>query len=91
MRSNNHSLLSLDTCLTLSLLRYKVGTVYAIQKEQKVTRQQVLEEFDDVFGGFGSLPGKYDIEIDEMVPAVQNCLLSESAILQLFGSQITSK
>ncbi|KAL5493629.1 hypothetical protein EMCRGX_G014836 [Ephydatia muelleri] len=35
-------------------------------------RQQVLEEFDDVFGGLGSLPVEYDIEVDEMVPAVQN-------------------
>ena len=72
MRSNHHSLLSLDTCLTLNLLSYKVGTVYAIQERKKITRVQVLEEFDDVFGGLGSLPREYDIEIDEMVPAVQN-------------------
>ena len=72
MKSNHHSLLSLDTCLTLNLLSYKIGTVYAIQEEQKVTRLQVLEEFDDVFGGLGSLPGEYEIEIDEMVHAVQN-------------------
>ena len=74
-----------------------------------------------MFGGLGSLPGVYDIEIDEMVPAVQNrprkiphtmkeavenkltdsgvrgdcplwmCLLSGSAILLPFGSQIRSK
>eukprot|EP00731_Ephydatia_muelleri_P009792 Em0005g378a len=72
MKSNHHSLLSLDTCLTLNLLSYKIGTVYAIQEEQKVARLQVLEEFDDVFGGLGSLPGEYEIEIDEMVHAVQN-------------------
>ena len=72
MRSNHHSLLSLDTCLTLNLLSYKVGTVYAIQEKLKVTRLQVLEEFDDAFGGLGSLPGEYNIEIDEVVPAVKN-------------------
>lgn len=45
--------------------------MYAIQEGQ-VTKQQVLEEFNDVFGGLGSLPGEYDIEINEVVPAVQN-------------------
>ena len=74
MRSNHHLLLSLNTCLTLNLLSYKVVTVYAIQEEQKVTRLQVLEEFDNIFGGLGSLPEGYDIEIDEVVPAVQNRL-----------------
>ena len=31
-----------------------------------------MDDYADVFEGLGSLPGVYDIEIDTMVPPVQN-------------------
>lgn len=38
----------------------------------KITRQQILSQFEDLFTGVGCLSGEYDIDMDETVPPVQN-------------------
>lgn len=37
-----------------------------------VTKEQILQEYADVFTGLGCFPGKYDIEVDESVVPVKN-------------------
>ena len=39
---------------------------------QKVSKEQLLKDYQDVFSGLGCLPGEYCIELDPAVPPVQN-------------------
>ena len=66
------TLLSLETCLKLRLLSYERESVSVVEAEKPLTREQLLEDYHDVFSGLGTLPGEYDMELDERVPPVQN-------------------
>ena len=41
LKSEHHSLLSLDTCLALNLLRYKAEQVSVVNSGYKITKQQI--------------------------------------------------
>ena len=49
LKSEHHSLLSLDTCLTLNLLTYKLEEVSVVNSSCKITKQQILSQFEDLF------------------------------------------
>lgn len=69
MESSNHSLLSMDACLEMGLLRYKTECVSMVTDDPL---HGVLEKFDEVFRGIGQLPGEYALEVDPTVRPVQN-------------------
>ena len=66
--TKHHSLLSLDTCLELGLLKYNACIVNA---GQELTSSRIGEEYLNFFSGTGCLPGEYDIELDSVIPPVQ--------------------
>ena len=72
LKSEHHSLLSLDTCLTLKLLTYKPEEVSVVNSGCKITKQQILSQFADLFTGVRCLSGEYGIDLDEKVLPVQN-------------------
>ena len=72
LKSEHHSLLSLDSCLILKLLTYKLEEVSVVNSGCKITKQQILSQFADLFTGLGCLSGEYDIDLDEKVLPVQN-------------------
>eukprot|EP00731_Ephydatia_muelleri_P016041 Em0009g465a len=70
--TKHHSLLSLDTCLKLGLLKYNMEEVCIVHSDQELTHSRICEEYLDLFSGIGCLPGEYDIELDSAIPPVQN-------------------
>ena len=72
LETKHHTLLSLDSCLELHLLSYEVESVCLAEALQKVSKEQLLKDYQDVFSGLGCLPGEYCIELDPAVPPVQN-------------------
>ena len=72
MDSKQHTLLSLDTCINLQLLSFETESICVAEACQSLSKERILGDYADVFEGLGSLPGKYDIEIDTTVPPVQN-------------------
>ncbi|KAL5517497.1 hypothetical protein EMCRGX_G003052 [Ephydatia muelleri] len=70
--TKHHSLLSLDTCLKLGLLKYNTEEVCIVHSDQELTHSRICEEYLDLFSGIGCLPGEYDIELDSAIPPVQN-------------------
>ena len=65
-------LLSLDSCLDLHLLSYEEESVCLAEAQQKVSKEQVLQEDGDLFSGLGCLPWQYHIELDAERARVQN-------------------
>ena len=47
-------------------------SVCLAEARQKVSKEQVLKDYHDVFSGLGCLPGEYCIEVDPAVPPVKN-------------------
>ena len=72
LETKHHTLLSLHSCLELCLLSYEMESVCLAEARQKVSKEQVLKDYHDVFSGLGCLPGEYCIEVDPAVPPVQN-------------------
>ena len=68
------TLLSLETCLKLNLLSYERESISVVETQRQLTQDQILKDYHDVFSGLGTLPGEYDMELDEKVPPVQNRL-----------------
>ena len=71
--TNKLTLLSLDTSLKLRLISYEAEEVCVVDKYQKFTKEQIRQQYPEVFKGIGALPGEYDILLDETVPPVQHC------------------
>ena len=67
MNTGHHSLLSLNTCLDLSLTKMN-ESVHLVSDEPL---QNILTQYENVFHGIGCLPGEYDLEIDPSVTPVQ--------------------
>ena len=72
LETKHHTLLSLDSCLGLQLLSYESESVCLAEASQGLTKDAILSSYQDVFRGTGCLPGEYEIELEEGVPAVQN-------------------
>ena len=72
LETKHCSLLSLDSCLELHLLSYEEESVCLAEARQKVSKEQVLQEYGDLFSGLGCLPGQYHIELDPERAPVQN-------------------
>ena len=70
--TNKLTLLSLDTSLKLRLISYVAEEVCVVDKYQKFTKEQIRQQYTEVFKGIGALPGEYDILLDETVPPVQH-------------------
>ena len=64
--------LSLQTCLDLKLLLYEVESVCLVEAHNKLTKDQIVADYPDVFRGLGLFPGEYTIELDTAIPPVQN-------------------
>ena len=58
LKTQQHSLLSLDTCLELQLLTYEAESVCMAEANHWVTKEQIVQEYADVFTGLGCCPGK---------------------------------
>ena len=67
MNTEQHSMLSLNTCLDLSLITMN-ESVHLVSDEPL---ENILMQYENVFHGIGCLPGEYDIEIDPSVTPVQ--------------------
>ena len=67
MNTGQHSLLSLNTCLDLSLIKMN-ESVHLVSDEPI---ENILTQYQNVFHGIGCLPGEYDLEIDPSVTPVQ--------------------
>ncbi|KAL5477674.1 hypothetical protein EMCRGX_G024499, partial [Ephydatia muelleri] len=72
LETKHHTLLSLDSCLGLQLLSYESESVCLAEASQGLSKEAILNSYQDVFKGTGCLPGEYDIELDEGVFPVQN-------------------
>ena len=72
LETSHHSLLSLQTCLDLKLLSYEVESVCLVEAHNKLTKDQIVADYPDVFRGLGLFPGEYTIELDTSIPPVQN-------------------
>ena len=72
LKTRHHTLISLDTCLQLELLSYRVEKVNLVAEHSPLTKEKVLMEFGDVFSGVGCLPGEYQIDLDPAVPPMLN-------------------
>ena len=66
MNNGQHSLLSLNTCLDLSLI--KMNESVHIVSDEPI--ENILIQYENVFDGIGCLPGEYDLEIDPSVTPV---------------------
>ena len=67
MNTGQHSLLSLNTCLDLSLIKMN-ESVHLVSEEPL---ENILMQYDNVFHGIGCLSGEYDLDIDPSVTPVQ--------------------
>ena len=67
VNTTQRSLLSGTTCLDMELI-YLTESVCLVN-ERKLS--DLLDEYDDVFTGMGTLPGEYRIELDKEVQPVQ--------------------
>ena len=72
LETKHHTLLSLDSCLGLQLLSYESESVCLAEASQGLSKEAILNSYQDVFKGTGCLPGEYDIELDEGVFPIQN-------------------
>ena len=72
LETSHHSLLSLQTCLDLKLLSYEVESVCLVEAHNKLTKDQIVADYPEVFRGLGLFPGEYTIELDTAIPPVQN-------------------
>lgn len=72
MKTTNHSLLSMDTCLKLDLLAVNQEYVNLVNTANPVELNTILNDFSDVFSGLGCLPGEYEIKMDNSVKPIQN-------------------
>jgi hypothetical protein len=70
--TNKLTLLSLDTSLKLRLISYEAEEVCVVDEYQRFTKEQIRQQYPEVFKGIGALPGEYDILLDETVPPVQH-------------------
>ena len=67
------SLLSANACAALNLVTFNEQLVCHVNCDPSpTTKEQVLQEYADVFKGLKKLPGMYSIETDPKVKAVQN-------------------
>ena len=67
MNTGQHSLLSLNTCLDLNLIKMN-ESVHRVSDEPL---ENIIMQYENVFHGIGCLPGEYDLEIDPSVTPVQ--------------------
>ena len=58
--------LSLKACQALSLIK----VVMTVDKPDKTTKSEIIEEFSDVFSGQGCLSQEYDIQVTPDIKAV---------------------
>ena len=72
LETSHHSLLSLKTCLDLKLLSYEVESVCLVEAHNKLTKDQIVADYPDVFRGLGLFPGEYTTELDTAILPVQN-------------------
>ena len=72
LKTRHHTFISLDTCLQLELLSYRLEKVNLVAEHSPLTKEKVLMEFGDVFSGVGCLPGEYQIDLDPAVPPMLN-------------------
>ena len=66
-----YPLLGCDVCIELSLVKL-TETAYALKEDYKLTKEQILTRYDEVFRGLGEMPGEYEIKIDKTVKPVQH-------------------
>jgi len=67
------SLLSANACAALKLVSFNKELVCQVTCQTKeMSKEDIFEEFSDVFKGLGKLPGAYAIEMDKEVKPVQN-------------------
>ena len=88
LETKHHTLLSLDSCLGLQLLSYESESVCLAEASQGLSKEAILNSYQDVFKGTGCLPGKYDIELDEGVFPIQN---RPRRILHMMKTAVESK
>lgn len=63
--SDHTSILGRNSCVELGV----VQRVYEL-KQEKMTKEKLLDDYSDIFHGLGKLPVEYHIEIDESVKPV---------------------
>ena len=67
MNTGQHSLLSLNTCLDLNII--KMNDSVDLVSEEPI--ENILMQKQNVFHDIGCLPGEYDLEIDPSLTPVQ--------------------
>ena len=67
MNTKQNSLLSVSICFDLRLIQIS-ETVHLVSEEPL---ENILREYENAFQGTGCLPGKYELEVDPTVTAVQ--------------------
>jgi hypothetical protein len=63
---NHEPLLSEKACVALGFIRYCGAVTSHIDRSQA---EQIMKKYEDVFEGYGCLPGEISLEVDESVPA----------------------
>ena len=69
LKTDNLSLLSIDTCLELGLLTVKQEWVNLVSSSDT---DGILNNYPEVFEGLGCLPGEYQIEVEKGAIPIQN-------------------
>ena len=67
MQTKQHSLLSLNACMSLQLIKINDEHVHLTAEEPI---ENILVNYEDVFKGVGCLPGEYNLEVDPTVTPV---------------------
>lgn len=69
--TNQPPLISAETCEQLNLIQIH-AELCKINLEEPLTKEKLVESFNDVFTGLGCLSGKYNIEIDDSIVPVKS-------------------
>ena len=67
MNNKQHSLLSLNTCIDLNLIKMN-DSVHLVSEE---LLENIVMQYANVFQGIGCLHGEYKLEVDSTVTPVQ--------------------
>lgn len=65
-------LIGAESCLQLNLLKLNVNAVTEAEKKQLLSKEEIIERYQDTFKGLGCLPGEYTLKIDTSVTPIVN-------------------
>ena len=66
-----YPLLGCECCLDLGLVKLTEHT-HALQDDVTLSKETIMNDYDEIFKGLGKIPGEYEIKIDKAIKPVQH-------------------